>query len=130
MTGRVPRQSILLGNTSKTIQYYLLFLFAMHAHEEWRILLACAWEEYARFCLRCQGCETQNNGTDKAHLDQATRCLEEALGVYLPGSEESLAATIVLSAVMLEKGQVDTASALLESARAQRLPEPEDGDDG
>lgn len=111
------------------IQHFT-FLFTMHSFVEWRILLACAWEGYARFCLRRQGCETQNKDTNKAHLDQATRCLEEALGVYLPGSEESLAATIVLSAVMLEKGQVDTASALLESARAKRLPEPEDGDDG
>lgn len=99
-------------------------------HEDWRILLACAWEGYARFCLRRQGREAQNKDTDKAHLDQAARCLEEALGVYLPGSEESLAATIELAAVMLEKGQVDTASALMESARAKRLPESEDGADG
>lgn len=63
-------------------------------------------------------------------LDHAARCLEECLRVYLPGSDESLAATSVLAAVSMEQGQLDRAWALMEKVLEQRLPSPEEGADG
>lgn len=121
-------------------------------NQDWRVLLARAWEGYARFSLGgcCQHQQQQpprsasdpavktdsgansisSSATNKEGLDHAARCLEEALRVYPSGSDESTAATAVLAAVSMEQGQLDKASALLENAREKRLPELEDGADG
>lgn len=101
--------------------------------EAWRDLLANAWEDYARFSLRgrIQRSVTSDSREDVSnHLDHASRCLEESLGVYPPGSEQSLAATVLLAAVAMEQGQLDRASALLTNAREKRLPSREEGADG
>lgn len=63
-------------------------------------------------------------------LDHAARCLEECLRVYLPGSDESLAAASVLAAVSMEQGQLDRAWALMEKVLEQRLPSLKEGADG
>lgn len=121
----------------------------MYKNQEWRVLLARAWEEYARFSLRGGGQHQQppprsasnpavktddgsnNSNTNKGDLlDHAARCLGEALRAYSSGSDESTAATAVFAAVSVEQGQLDKASALLEDAREKRLPQLEDGADG
>lgn len=70
-----------------------------------------------------------NNGGSNT-LDHAARCLEESLRVYPPGSDGSLAAASVLTAVSMEQGQLDRAWALLEAVLEQRLPALEEGADG
>ncbi|CAN0225260.1 unnamed protein product [Ectocarpus sp. 6 AP-2014] len=116
--------------------------------EEWRPLLARSWEKYALFSLR-RGRTGQHqqhaqevvpiakNGNVSTignrggeSLDHAARCLEECLRVYLPGSDESLAAASVLAAVSMEQGQLDRAWALMEKVLEQRLPSLKEGADG
>lgn len=121
---------------------------------DWRVLLAQAWEGYARFSLRggkrqrrrqhqqhptsehCpKGAIPRDTGDNehsasRVHLDHASRCLEESLRVHQPGCLESLTATTVLAAVAVEQGQLDRASALLSITEEQILPELDPGADG
>ncbi|CAM9120966.1 unnamed protein product [Ectocarpus sp. 4 AP-2014] len=121
---------------------------AAAALEDWRPLLAQSWEKYAFFSLRGgrsgqrqqhpQGVvpSAKNNnvstlgGRGGESLDHAARCLEECLRVYLPGSDESLAAASVIAAVSMEQGQLDRAWALMEKVLEQRLPSLKEGADG
>ncbi|CAB1111613.1 unnamed protein product [Ectocarpus sp. CCAP 1310/34] len=121
---------------------------AAAALEEWRPLLARSWEKYAFFSLRggrsgqrrqhpqevVPSAKNGNVSTLRSRgsesLDHAARCLEECLRVYLPGSDESLAAASVLAAVSMEQGQLDRAWALMEKVLEQRLPILKEGADG
>ncbi|CAM9278013.1 unnamed protein product [Scytosiphon promiscuus] len=118
--------------------------------EEWRVLLARSWEEYALFSLRggrcwdgrrapsvapintinADGSTVSSGKSSSTSLDHAARCLEESLRVFDPGSEGSLRATSVLAVVSMEQGQLDRAWALLETALELRLPALEEGADG
>eukprot|EP00903_Cladosiphon_okamuranus_P015485 g14296.t1 len=128
--------------------------------EECRMLLAQSWEAYGLFSLRggrsgqhqqrqarysaptagtsssndngndCNNGDIGSNDGNTTTLAHAARCLEESLRVYVPGSEEFLAAMSLLAAVSMEQGQLDRAWALLETVLEQRLPKLEEGADG
>lgn len=95
--------------------------------------MARAWEDYARFCLRSRASlpgKGERVGARSQALHRAARCLEESLGVYPTGSEESFAATALLAAIALEQDQLERARVLLDKIQEERLPALEEGDDG